>query len=84
MAITIGPKIQSANGSWRAALQKDGLDLEWKAEELTTMPWQPSSFDPDSNTLDFCFKPTPEILEFLANLEGELLAQVTKGSESGT
>ena len=57
------------------------IDLEWKAEETTMMPWQPNSFDPDSNTLDFCFKPTPEMLHFLANLETEVLAQVTKDRE---
>ena len=81
MAITIGPKVQSANGSWRATLHEDGVDLEWKAEELTTMPWQPNSFDPDSNTLDFCFKPTPSLLHVLANLKAEVLAQVTKDHE---
>ena len=81
MANTIGPRVQSANGSWRAGLQKDGFDLEWKAEELTTMPWQPTSFDPDSNTLDFCFKPTAELLSFVANLEAEVLARVTKDHE---
>ena len=46
MAITMGSKVQSANGSWRSILQKDGVDLgtgvEWKASELTTMPWQPN------------------------------------------
>ena len=45
------------------------------------MPWQPNSFDPDPNTLDFWFKPTPEILEFLANLEAEVLSQVSNDSE---
>ena len=43
----------SANGSSRAVLQQNGGDVEWKATEKTTMPWQPSSYDPDSNTLDY-------------------------------
>ena len=45
------------------------------------MPWEPSSFDPDSNTLDFCFKPTAELLSFVANLGAEVLALVTKDRE---
>ena len=45
------------------------------------MPWQPNSYDPDSNTLDFFFKHTAELLSFLANLEAEVLAQVSKDSE---
>ena len=81
MSITIGSKVQSANGSWRSTLQKDGVDLEWKASELTTMPWQPNSYDPESDTLDFCFKPTAELLSFLANLKAAVLAQVSKDSE---
>ena len=40
------------------------------------MPWQPNSYDPDSNTFDFCFKPTAELLSFMANLEAEVLALV--------
>ena len=81
MAITIGTKILSANGSSRAALQQDGADLEWTARELTNMPWSPDSYDPDSNTLDFCFLPTSELLSFLANLEAEVLSGVSKESE---
>ena len=45
------------------------------------MFWQPSSFDPDSTTLDFSFKPTAELLSFVANLEGEVIAQVTNDHE---
>ena len=58
-----------------------GATVEWKALELTTMLWQPTSYDPDSNALDFCFKPTAELLRFLANLEAEVLSQISKDSD---
>ena len=42
-------------------------------------PWQPSNFnDSESNILDFCFTPTPEIDQFVAMVEGEVLEIVAK------
>ena len=81
MTITICELKASANGSSRAALQQDGHDLEWKASVKTSMPWQPNSYDIDSNTLDFCFRPTPELTAFVEALEAEVVAQVAKDSE---
>ncbi len=81
MTTTICELKPSANGSSRAALQRDGADLEWKAKVKTSMPWQPNSYDPDSNTLDFCFRPTAELLAFVSELEAEVVAQVAKDSE---
>ena len=80
MTITICEPKASANGSSRAVLQQDGGDLEWKAIVRTTMPWQPNSYDPDSNTLDFCFKPTAELTAFVSDLEAQILAQVANDS----
>ena len=82
MTITIGQKTASANGSTRAVLQQNGGDLEWRAKVKTTMPWQPSSYDIDSNTLDFCFRPTAELIAFVSELEAEIVAQVTNDSET--
>ena len=83
MAIQIKEKVLSANGSWRAVLQKEGgLDVEWKASVQTTMPWQPNSYDENSNTLDFCFKPTVELLGWVLELEAEVLRQVSENSET--
>ena len=81
MAIEIGANIQSANGSTRHVLQKDGVDVEWKARVQTTMPWQPSSYDETSNTLDFCFKPTAELLAWILELEAEVQRQVSEDSK---
>ena len=79
MAIELGPKKPTANGgSSRCALQRDGADVEWKATTKTSMLWQPNSYDENSNTLDFCFRPTSEIMAFVTALEAEVLAQVTK------
>ena len=60
MTTTICELKASANGSSRAVLQQNGQDVEWKATAKTTMPWQPNSYDIDSNTLDFCFRPTAQ------------------------
>ena len=68
----------SANGSACAVLQQNGSDVEWKASQKTSMPWQPNSYDIDSNTLDFCFRPTPELVAFVSELEAEIVAQVAK------
>ena len=81
MTITICELKASANRSSRAALQQNGADLEWKAEVTTSMPWQPNSYDIDSNTLDFCFRPTAELIAFVEELEAEIVAQVAKDSE---
>ena len=71
----------SANGSSRAALQTNGSDLEWKGTVKTTMPWAPNSYDVDSNILDFCFRPTAELIAYVEELEAEIGAQVTKEAE---
>ena len=79
MAIELGAKKPTASGgSSRCAIQKDGADLEWKASVQTAMPWQPNSYDSDSNTLDFCFKPSPELVSFVSELEAAVVAQVSK------
>ena len=71
----------SANGSSRAALQQNGQDVEWKSSVKTTMPWQPNSYDIDSNTLDFCFRPTAELIAYVSELEAEIGAQVANEAE---
>ena len=81
MTITICEPKASANGSCRAALQQNGQDLEWKANVKTSMPWQPNSYDLDSNTLDFCFRPTAELIAFVSELEAEIVAQVAGEAE---
>ena len=83
MAIQIGEKVLRANGSSRAVLQKEGgLDVEWKASVQTTMPWQPNSYNETSNTLDYCFKPTVELLGFVLELEAKVLELVSENSET--
>ena len=82
MTTTICELKASANGSSRAVLQRNGQDVEWKATAKTTMPWQPNSYDIDSNTLDFCFRPTAELTAFVSGLEAEIVAQVAKSSET--
>ena len=82
MTITICELKASANGSSLAALQQNGADLEWKATVKTSMPWQPNSYDIDSNTLDFCFRPTAELIAFVSELEAEVVAQVAKEAET--
>lgn len=82
MAIELGAKKPTASGgSSRCAIQKEGADVEWKASVQTAMPWQPNSYDPDSNTLDFCFKPTPELASWVSELEAAVVAEVSKDSE---
>ena len=82
MTTTICELKASANGSSRAVLQQNGQDVEWKATVKTTMPWQPNSYDIDSNTLDFCFKPNADLIAFISQLEAEVVAQVAKDSET--
>ena len=81
MTITICELKASANGSSRAVLQQNGQDVEWKATVKTSMPWQPNSYDINSNTLDFCFRPTAELIAFVSEVEGEIGAQVAKEAE---
>ena len=80
MMLTICEPKASANGSTRAVLQQNGEDLEWKATTKMRMAWQPNSYEIDSNTLDFCFRPTAELLAFVSELEAEVVAQVAKDS----
>ena len=82
MTTTICELKASANGSSRAVLQQNGSDVEWKATQKTTLAWQPNSYDIDSNTLDFCFRPTAELQAFVSELEAEIGAQVAKSSET--
>ena len=83
MAIELGAKKPTASGgSSRCALQKDGADVEWKATEQLVMPWQPNSYDADSNTLDFCLKPSPELASWVSELEAAVVAQVSKDPKS--
>ena len=79
--ITICELKASANGSSSAALQTNGQDLEWKASVETTMPWAPNSYDIDSNTLDFCFRPTAELIAYVSEPEAEIGAQVANEAE---
>ena len=81
MTTTICELKASANGSPRAVLQRNEGDLEWKATQKTTLVWQPNSYEIDSNTLDFCFKPTAELTAFVEQLEAEIGAQVAKDAE---
>ena len=81
MTITICELKDSANGSSRAVLQKNGQDVEWKATQKTTLAWQPNSYDESSNTLDFCFRPNAQLTAFVSELEAEIGAQVAKDAE---
>jgi hypothetical protein len=81
MMTTIGELKASANGSKRAVLQHNGSDVEWKASVKTTMPWQPNSHDPISNTLNFCFRPTAELISYVSDLETDLSQQIACNSE---
>ena len=81
MTTTICEVKASANGSSRAVLQQNGQDVEWKATVKTSMPWQPNSYDLDSSVLDFCFRPTAELIAFVSELEAEIGAQVAKEAE---
>ena len=75
----ISVPLATAKGSKRAVITKSGEEFLWKTSEQTKTPWQPSNLtDPESNILDFCFTPTPEIAEFVAAVEGEALEIVAK------
>ena len=53
-----------------------------ESHQKTSMVWQPNSYDVNSNTLDFCFRPSAELIAFISELEAEVVAQVTKDSET--
>jgi hypothetical protein len=74
-------KASAIGSSSRAALQENACDVEWKATEKMKMPWQPSSWDLESNTLDFCFKPTAELTAWVFDLETDIVQQVANNSE---
>jgi len=78
---TIGELKPSAKGSSRAVIQQNGGDIEWKATVKTRMPWQPNSHDPTSNTLDFSFRPTAELIAWVSHLESDIVQQITDNSE---
>ena len=79
MTMEIATPLAAAKGSKRAVVTKGGEEYLWKTTERTKTPWQPSNLtDPESNILDFCFTPTPEIDQFVAMVEGEALEIVAK------
>ena len=60
-------------------ITKGGEDYLWKTTERTRTPWPPSNLtDPESNSLDFCFTPTQEIVDWVTAVEEEALAIVAK------
>ena len=81
MAIQIEAPTVNNRGSKRAAISRGGAEYSWKTKEQTSTPWSPSNFnDPESNILDFCWTPTPEIIEFVTNLEAEVIAAIAGDS----
>lgn len=79
----IGAPLTQARNSKRAVITKGGEEYLWKTTERTKTPWQPSNLtDPESNILDFCFIPTPEIAEFVAAVEEEALEIVAKDTKT--
>ena len=73
------PLATASGGSKRAVITKGGTDYQWKTTEKTKTPWLPSNLaDPESNVLDFCFTPTPEIATWVAAVEAEALGIVAK------
>jgi hypothetical protein len=84
MTMEIQTPLTTAKGSSsRAVITKDGEEYLWKTTAQTRTPWIPSNLtDPDSNSLDFCFHPTPEIAEFVAAVEAEALAIVTRDTKT--
>ena len=77
------PLATAKGGSKRAVITKGGEEYLWKTTEQTKTPWQPSNLsDPESNILDFCFAPTPEIAKFVAAVEEEALEIVIKDPET--
>jgi len=79
MTMEIATPLATAKGSKRAVVTKGSEEYLWKTTERTMTPWQPSNFnDSESNILDFCFTPTPEIDQFVTMVEGEVLEIVAK------
>ena len=79
MTMEIATPLATAKGAKRAVITKGGEEYLWKTSERTRTPWQPSNLtDPESNILDYCFTPTPEIARFVAAVEEEALAIVAK------
>ena len=84
MTMEIQTPLTTAKGSSsRAVITKDGEEYLWKTTAQTRTPWIPSNLtDPDSNILDFCFHPTPEIRDFIGAVEAEALAIVSRDSKT--
>ena len=79
----IGAPLTTAKGSKRAVITKGGEEYLWKTTERTKTPWQPSNLtDPESNILDFCFVPTPEIAQYVNAVEEEALEIVAKDTKT--
>ncbi len=79
MTMEIATPLATAKGAKRAVITKGGEEYLWKSSERTRTPWAPSNLsDPGSNSLDYCFTPTPEIAEWVAAVEEEALAIVAK------
>ena len=79
MTMEIAMPLATARGAKRAVITKGGEEYLWKTSEKTKTPWAPSNLaDPESNILDYCFTPTPEIAEFVTAVEEEALAIVAK------
>ena len=79
------PLTTAKGGSKRAVITKGGEEYLWKTTAQTRTPWIPSNLtDPDSNILDFCFHPTPEIRDFIGAVEAEALAIVTRDTKTYT
>jgi hypothetical protein len=83
MTMEIQTPLTTAKGSKRGVVTRGGEDYLWKTTAQTKTPWIPSNLtDPESNCLDFCFTPTPEIAEFVAAAEAEALATVTRDTKT--
>ena len=83
MTMEIQQPLTTAKGSKRAVITKGGEEYLWKTTAQTKTPWIPSNLtDPDSNILDFCFHPTPEIRDFIGAVEAEALAIVTRDTKT--
>ena len=83
MTMEIQTPLLGAKGSKRGVITKGGEDYLWKTTAQTKTPWQPSNLqEPESNCLDFCFTPTPEIAEFVTQVEEEALAIVTRNPKT--
>ena len=83
MTMEIQQPLLGAKGSKRGVITKEGEDYLWKTTVRTKTPWLPSNLQqPESNSLDFCFTPTPEIAEFVTQVEEEVLAIVARNPKA--